>query len=326
MSRSIASPARRPVQPGRRPPKAKAPSIIDRALMLLPVSEATLHRIVTWTIMAVVGACAIVIATVAGIPQALGLAAAEQIGTAGFRVNGIDVTGLKRMNRMTVYAVVLEQQSRAMPLVDLGEVRRKLLAYGWIADAQVSRRLPDKLVVNIIEREPAAIWQDHGQLTLIDASGVLLEPVSADAMPSLPLIIGDGANTQAPAFRQLMASAPQLRPLVKAATWIGNRRWNLTFQSGETLLLPEEDAPRALAKFAELDQTTPMLGKGWLRFDMRDPSRLVVRRPSGEAARAITDPPAPIANDAPAAAPSATPAPATPAPSAPAPAIAGGNG
>src|SRR3546814_14732488 len=98
------------------------------------------------------------------------------------------VTGLKRMDKMTVYAVALDQQSRAMPLVDLEEVRQKLLRYGWIEDAHVSRRLPDTLLIQIDERKPAAIWQDNGQLTLNDASGVLLEPVAPAAMPPLPLL------------------------------------------------------------------------------------------------------------------------------------------
>src|SRR3546814_20249264 len=83
-----------------------------------------------------------------------------------------------------------------MPLVDLEEVRLKLLRYGWIEDAHVSRRLPDTLLIQIDERTPAAIWQDNGQLTLIDASGVLLEPVSPAAMPPLPLLIGEGAAGQ----------------------------------------------------------------------------------------------------------------------------------
>ena len=292
-------------RPSRKPVKAKNGSVIDRGLASLPISETTLHRITTWTITGLVGVTALGVATFFGVPQAIGTALAEQVGDAGFRVNGIEITGARRMNPMTVYAVVLEQKSRAMPLVDLAAVRQKLLAYGWVADAQVSRRLPDKLIVNIVERKPAAIWQDHGVLTLIDGDGVLLEPVSADAMPDLPLVVGDGANRQTPVYRALLNAAPQLRPLVKAATWIGNRRWNLMFKTGETLALPEDGADRALAKFAALDASTPLLGKGWVRFDMRDPTRLVVRRPSGESARAIADPaiaPEPIMNEQPPAA------------------------
>ena len=47
-----------------------------------------------------------------------------------------------------------------MPLVDLGDTRERLLEFGWIHEARVSRRLPDTLVIDIIERQPAAIWQN----------------------------------------------------------------------------------------------------------------------------------------------------------------------
>jgi cell division protein FtsQ len=65
---------------------------------------------------------------------------------------------------------------------------------------------------------------------------------------------------------------------VRAATWVGNRRWNLTFDSGETLELPEENAPAALVKFAEMDGRDRLLGRGFTRFDMRDPTKLVARK------------------------------------------------
>uniref|UniRef100_UPI0025E091BB cell division protein FtsQ/DivIB n=1 Tax=uncultured Sphingomonas sp. TaxID=158754 RepID=UPI0025E091BB len=157
--------------------------------------------------------------------------------------------------------------------------RQKLLDYGWIADARVSRRLPDTLVVDVVERDPAAVWQNKGQLMLIDEGGVLLDGVQPNRMPRLPLVIGDGANAQEPAYRKLMAAAPALKPVVKAAVWVGNRRWDILFQTGERLVLPEGDkeSARALVKFAQLDGTLGLLGKGYDRFDLRDPTKLVVR-------------------------------------------------
>ena len=276
--------AQRPAPSGakrRRPARAKRASVLDRAVAALPVSEHTLRRIVAWVILGVALVAALFVSSLFGLPQAAYAGLAEGVGRAGLRVGQIEVQGLKRMDRMSVYAMALDQQSRAMPLVDLGEVRKRLLNYGWIEDARVSRRLPDTLVIDIVERKPAAIWQNHGQLMLIDAKGVLLEPVSPQHMPNLPLVIGDGANEHTPQFNQLMEAAPALKPLVRAATWIGDRRWDLTFNTGERLQLPEGQAPaaRALAKFAELDGTQGLLGKGYIRLDMRDPTRLVVRMP-----------------------------------------------
>ena len=256
---------------------------MDRAIAILPVSEATLRRFVTWVFVAAIAGAGLAVASWFGVPSAIGVALAEGAGRAGFRVEQVEVTGLKRMDRMSVYAVALDQQSRAMPLVDLEAVRQKLLTYGWIQDAHVSRRLPDTLLVHIVERQPAAIWQDRGRLTLIDATGVPLEAVRTDAMPDLPLVIGRGANVQEAHYQALLSNAPALKPLVRAASWIGNRRWDLLFTTGETLMLPEGEAASvaALVKFAEMDGADRLLGRGWVRFDLRNDGQMLARSGSG---------------------------------------------
>ena len=282
-------PAPRKQQPKRRQQK---PSILDRVMARLPVSQETLQRAATWSILGAAGAAVLGVATWLGVPGVIGTAIAEQVGNAGLRVEKIEVRGASRLDPMTVYAVALEQKSRAMPLVDLNAVRDKLLQYGWVQDAHVSRRLPDTLLVRVVERVPAAVWQDQGQLSLIDRDGVYLEPVSANALPDLPLVIGPGADRQEPAYQTLMTAAPALKPRVTAATWVGNRRWDLKFESGETLSLPEgeAEAAAALRRFATLDGSRALLGRGWVRFDMRDPARLVARKPDGSTERAIADP------------------------------------
>ncbi len=266
------------------------PSFLDRLIAKLPVSESALRKAATVFTLGVGGVALTAGAVALGVPTLVGDQLGEAAGRAGFRVAQIEITGLKRMDRMSVYAVALDQQSRAMPLVDLAAVREKLLLYGWIADAHVSRRLPDTLLVDIVERVPAAVWQDQGHLTLIDKDGVLLDPVDASAIPDLPLVIGPGADKQAPAYQALLAAAPALKPRVRAATWVGNRRWDLRFDSGETLKLPEEGAGAALLDFARRDGAHPLLGRGWVSFDMRDPDKLVARRPDPNTERQVADP------------------------------------
>jgi cell division protein FtsQ len=276
------------VQP-RRKAKPK-PSRVARLIASLPISEDDLRRWATRLVLATGGAVALAAAAWAGIPAMVGDALGEGAGRAGFRLDEVQAPGLKHMDFLTVNAVVLEQQTRALPLIDLDRIRTRLMAYGWVKDAQVSRRYPNKVLVRITERVPAAVWQNHGELTLIDADGVLLDPVSRDAVPDLPLVIGPGANQQAPAYHQLLDAAPALKPRVVAATWIDNRRWNLRFDSGETLKLPEENADAALLDFAKRDGAHPLLGRGWLSFDLRIPGRMVVRRPPAGGEQQVAEP------------------------------------
>ena len=273
--------------------KAKSPGLFDG----LPGGE-TLRRVSWWILIGMIIAVAIAVAVALGLPGKAGTAIGEAVGKAGFAVKRVEIKGLKRMERLPVYAVALDQDSMAMPLVDLDYTRERLLRFGWVKEARVSRRLPDTLVVDIVERQPAAIWQHNRRLALIDADGVVLEQVKLEAMPDLPLVIGPAANRHAAELNQLLGSASNLKPMMAGATWVGGRRWDLRFQSGEVLALPEgeESAKKALIHFARMDQAAQLLGRGLVRFDMRIPGKFIVRvsREPGSIVPAI-DPQAPAA-------------------------------
>jgi cell division protein FtsQ len=273
----------------------------SRALAVVPAPvAAAAKRGMRWLLYAVLIAGAVAGFLAMGLPQMIGTEIGELIGRAGFAVKRIEITGIDRMDRKPVENAALDQQARAMPLVDLEEIRNRLLQQGWVADARVSRRLPDTLVIDIVERQPAAIWQYQRRLALVDKTGRVIEQVRLEGtpLPDLPIVIGPGANRRLDALAQLLAAAPQLKPMLDGATWIGNRRWDIRFRSGETLSLPEGDgiARNALVDFARRDGVARLLGQGIVRFDMRVPGRFVVR---------VKDPVPPPAIDTPKAAPTA---------------------
>ena len=105
------------------------------------------------------------------------------------------------------------------------------------------------------------------------------------------------ANLHASELGRLTATVPQLKPMMAGASWIGGRRWDIRFQSGELLALPEgeEAAAKALAHFAKIDQNTQLLGRGFVRFDMRVPGKFIVRvsREPGSSVPAIAPETAP---------------------------------
>jgi cell division protein FtsQ len=243
------------------------------------ISPAWTRRLGNWALASLT--CAVIVAAVLAfrLPQLAGLALGEGVGGAGFTLKRVEITGAERVSRLAIYNVAFDQDSMAMPLIDLAATRARLMRFGWIREARVSRRLPDTLVIDIVERQPVAIWQNNRQLSLVDAEGVVLEPVRIDHMPNLPLVIGPDANRHIGGLGSLLQAAPRLRPQIAGATWVGQRRWDIRFQSGELLTLPEGDdeARRAITRFAMMDQQDPLLGRGFARIDMRDPRRTYVR-------------------------------------------------
>ena len=269
--------------------KAKSPSSgqkilqaswVDRLMHMLPFSEQDVQRVITWIILAAITLLAFAAAQYAGLTTAAYKQYAALAAKAGFQVQRIEVTGMERVDQLRVYQLVLAEKDRAMPLVDIDKVRMDLLQYGWIQDARVARRLPDTLAVEIIERTPTAIWQRNGKYSLIDAEGIVLQNIRPGEGGDLPMLNGNDANRQTVALSALLDKASALKSQVSGATWVGNRRWDIQFQTGETLALPEGEAAaaKALLNFARMDGVHRLLGRDLIHFDLRDPDRAYFRK------------------------------------------------
>jgi cell division protein FtsQ len=224
-------------------------------------------------------------------------------------VRRVEVRGVKNLNELKVYERALAERERAMPLVDIDKLRGELLDLPWVEDARVSRQLPDALVIDIVERKPAAVLRKADKLVLIDATGAELEAVSAARAKGRLMVSGPGAGKQVVALQDLMAAAPALKPQLREAEWVGNRRWNFTFKTGQVLALPEgtEKSAKALMTFARLDGVNRLLGGKVAAFDMRAGDRIYLRvpgrtdpveQPARTAAPAETKPEKPKAEDA----------------------------
>ena len=279
-----------------KPRKSAKVAMPKKVAKKLPMNQARANKVAGLVFGAFILAVGLVVLVALDIPAKAERSAAAAVGHAGFTVSGYQIVGLAHMDRKAVDQVVNDELRRAadeagaarapQALVDAGAIRERLLRFGWVKDARVLRRLPDTLVIDIVERKPAALWQSKGQLALIDAEGVVLDRVPVNQMPDLPLVIGPGANMQENQLARMMADVPTLRPQLASATWVGGRRWDLNFQSGETVALPEGDAAArtALVHFARGDKEGGLLGRGFRRFDLRNwaPGRgMTVQLPEG---------------------------------------------
>jgi cell division protein FtsQ len=294
---------------GRKIRKARAQTntTFDRLLAALPFSEAQLHRLFLAIILCAALALVWLVASLAGVPAM----AREQLAVvskqSGFEVRRVEVRGVQHLNELKIYERVLAERDRAMPLVDLAALRAELLQLSWVEDARVSRQLPDTLVIDVVERKPHAVLKTADRMALIDDEGHVLEPITPARAKGRLVIGGWDAAHHVGELTALLDAAPALKPQVAEADWIGNRRWNLTFRTGQVLALPEGDksSAGALVAFARLDGTNRLLGGRVVAFDMRAPDRIYMRVP-GRSDAPATPLPVAAASATPAAAPAKT--------------------
>jgi cell division protein FtsQ len=177
----------------------------------------------------------------------------------------------------------------------LSDARQRLLSLGWVSDAVVERRLPNTLVVRLVERAPFAVWQDHGTFRLIDRNGAVMgeqDVARAAEALNLPLVVGDGAPDATTELFDEMKPYPDIRKRLVGAVRVGDERWNLVLKSGATVMLPGENQDNALARLQALQQRMQILDRPVQDIDLRLADRVVVRpRPEPGAQSNTKSPP-----------------------------------
>jgi cell division protein FtsQ len=169
--------------------------------------------------------------------------------------------------------------------LDASSVREKLKANAWISEATVLKLYPGQLRIDIVERTAFALWQQNGRLSVISDDGAVLQDYVSPAFLKLPLVVGKGAETRARDFLALLSRYPQVSSVTKAATFVGERRWNLRLNDGLNIRLPENDVGNALLTLSNLDHDEHLFAKDIVAIDLRLPDRLAVQL-SDDAAKA----------------------------------------
>jgi cell division protein FtsQ len=195
----------------------------------------------------------------------------------GFGIADLRVSGHNQLTREEVLAAALVTGRSSLLFLDADATRERLKANAWIADATVRKMLPGQLQIEIKEREPFALWQKDQRVSVIADDGTMLEGFVAPQLLTLPLVVGQGAETRAKDFLTQLDRYPAIRDQVRAAVLVGERRWNLRLRSGLDIRLPESNIAGALDLLVTLDRDAKLLTRDIVVIDMRLPDRVTVR-------------------------------------------------
>jgi len=196
---------------------------------------------------------------------------------AGMTVQDITVEGRSLVSKDAVLAALDIRRGEPLLKFDPQVARARLETIEWVEAAIVERRLPDGIYVKLKERNAVALWQRGSEFILIDQQGRQVRTVDPNYYGHLPLIAGAHAPEQITALSLLLSEVPVIGRRVRAAVWVGQRRWNLTLDNMVEVLLPEEDAASALKRLAELDASQQLLSRDIKSVDLRLPDKLVLQ-------------------------------------------------
>jgi cell division protein FtsQ len=195
----------------------------------------------------------------------------------GFPIASVSLSGERHVSRADVFAAAGVSDHASLLFLDVEAARSRLQAIPWIAEATVRKLYPDRLQITLNEREPFALWQVNGRISIVSADGTVIGPLTDQKFATLPFVVGVGAAAKAKPFLALLDGFPALRQQVRAAILVAERRWNLKLINGIDVRLPEHDVEAALDRLAALDRDHALLSRDITAVDLRLPDRVTVR-------------------------------------------------
>ncbi|HSO47965.1 MAG TPA: FtsQ-type POTRA domain-containing protein [Rhizobiaceae bacterium] len=212
------------------------------------------------------------------------LAVAKSTAFAGFKIEDVEINGVKEVSRIDVLTNIDLGVERSLFSFDVHAARKALRKLPWVAEARVAKAYPDRVIIDIVEKSAFAVWQNNGELWLIERDGKKIVPFE-ERFAGLPLVVGAGAAEKSAEFIAMIGRHPVLAERVNAHVRIGERRWNLVMDTGVTVKLPEGGEAAELGELARIEAEGALMSRDIGEIDMRISDRLVVRLTPEAAAR-----------------------------------------
>lgn len=196
---------------------------------------------------------------------------------AGFGIHSLSIIGRRNLTESELLATAAVTKHTSLLFFDVEAARLRLKENPWVAEAAVRKFYPDRLQIEITERDAFALWQNDGKVSLIATDGAILGPYNSRRFATLPLVVGPGAGAKAKDFLATLQKYPAIRDQVRAAILVADRRWNLRLKNGIDVRLPELDVGKSLERLTQLDGERKLLTRDVTAIDLRLPDRVSVR-------------------------------------------------
>ncbi len=105
-------------------------------------------------------------------------------------LQAITMEGVHRGSRESIRARLADMAEVNLLELDLDLLAERIREEPWVADCAVRRVLPDGLHVRVNEREPVALTRVDESLQVVDKTGRIVGPASADLQGRLPILTG----------------------------------------------------------------------------------------------------------------------------------------
>lgn len=191
----------------------------------------------------------------------------------GFTCKTIRIEGLKYASMEDIKNMIPLKVGHSIFSESPENVREVIEKNSWIRTAVVRRKLPDTLIIRVVEYQPVAYWQMNSKLFLIDNNGVIIEGDRHQNLTHLPVITGEKAAEKFPLLMKELADFPDIYNRITGAVFISKRRWDIILDAKLKVKLPEQGIQQAMRYLTSLEVDHALASKDISSVDLRIPDR-----------------------------------------------------
>ncbi|WP_246017488.1 cell division protein FtsQ/DivIB [Micromonospora pisi] len=210
-----------------------------------------------------------------GVLALAGLVSWVVYGTSLLGVGEVRVTGTDLVSPEQVREAAAVPDGQPLARVDLAAVGDRVGALAPVERATVSRHWPGALLIEVVERTPAAVVPQGRQFAVVDRAGVVFRTV-AQRPAGLPLVQVPGPGRDDPATRAALqvlgALTPQLREGLVEVAVEGPARILVRLADDRTVVWGDATESDKKASVA-----TALLGQRTDTIDVSSPDVVTIR-------------------------------------------------
>lgn len=207
-----------------------------------------------------------------------------------FEIKEISVRGLKELTEKDVLELADIKPAQNLLAINTDAVVRKVTTNQWVKNVYIGRELPNKLVLEVQERNPLALVKQASDFYLMDGEGFVFKKLAKGDEVDLPIFTGIPAQdkTKSPLFLNTLK-------LLKTISGSGKYVYlgtiseihiddvfglSLISNAGIYLKLGKEDFERKLEQLTLImaDMDKRGMKNGYLCIDLSDESKVTVQR------------------------------------------------
>lgn len=203
--------------------------------------------------------------------------ASGKLANSGLGVAAIQISGQSITPEAKIFAALGLDPDKTIFDFDVDAARQRILALPSVATALVSKSYPNHIGVEVTEKVPVARWRVDGTTFIIDAKGNRLGVAANTADETLPMVIGPGAADDAQVIIKALADHEDIRHGLVALSRVADRRWDLLYDTGLRVQLPEAGVGQALSRLDQYQREHRLLDRDLTLIDLRVEGTVAVR-------------------------------------------------